>query len=130
MAKKNEDWRKAMRAARKDSGGDRYTRGRWCDSSTSGSGGNSGDASGASFFRLRPSDALLLASRVLRGRLGTLIAVSGIRGYQRLLTRFTGECPETVSCSAYTLDAVNRLGAHRGLRLGALRLRACGPATA
>ncbi|RJQ72362.1 membrane protein insertion efficiency factor YidD [Pseudonocardiaceae bacterium YIM PH 21723] len=124
---KRDDWRKAMDGARRDA--DDIRKPGMCDRM---SGGRSpsrnwtvpGEGSGGyNQFTLRPSTVLLLVSRVAPGR---PLTVLGLRFYRRLLARFTPVCPQPVSCSRYTLDAVHRFGARRGLRLGAARVRACG----
>jgi putative component of membrane protein insertase Oxa1/YidC/SpoIIIJ protein YidD len=68
---------------------------------------------------------LLLLSMVLPDAAAGSVAAA-IRFYRRRLTRYTRACPGTPSCSAYALAAVARLGARRGLRAAAQRLRACG----
>ena len=103
-----------------------------CDSSS----GDSGDSSGCDcdvpgcdcllFFRL--SALLGLVALLVPARDGGLVA-GLVRLYRRRLTRFTPTCPSTPSCSAYALDAIERLGPRRGLRAAAARVRSCGRAT-
>ncbi|MCY4486055.1 MAG: membrane protein insertion efficiency factor YidD [Deltaproteobacteria bacterium] len=51
-----------------------------------------------------------------------------IRGYQRLLSPLLPPCCRFFpTCSAYTLQAVDRHGVVRGLWLGALRILRCHP---
>jgi putative component of membrane protein insertase Oxa1/YidC/SpoIIIJ protein YidD len=75
----------------------------------------------------RLSSVLLLLSMVLPDAAAGSVAAA-IRLYRRRLTRYTPACPGTPSCSAYALAAVTRLGARRGLRAAAHRLRTCGTA--
>ena len=65
------------------------------------------------------------AALVLPASAGVPVAAAAIRFYRRLLSRFTPSCPSSPSCSAYALDAVQRLGARRGLAAAAARVRAC-----
>jgi hypothetical protein len=74
---------------------------------------------------LRISTVLAVVALVVPSGAGGLVGLA-IRGYRRWLTRFTPACPSTPSCSAYALAAVTRLGARRGLRAAARRLRRCG----
>jgi putative component of membrane protein insertase Oxa1/YidC/SpoIIIJ protein YidD len=69
---------------------------------------------------------LLLAGAVVLPDAATGPVTAALRLYRRRLTRFTPACPGTPSCSAYAQDAVARLGARRGLRAAARRVRACG----
>jgi hypothetical protein len=83
------------------------------------------DCGGCDFPLLRVSTLLALVALVVPARTGGLVEVL-IRGYRRWLTRFTPACPSHPSCSAYALGAVQTLGARRGLRAAARRVRACG----
>ena len=78
---------------------------------------------------LRVSSLLALVALVAPASTGGLVATVielAIRGYRRWLTRFTPACPSEPSCSAYALTAVTTLGARRGLRAAARRVRSCG----
>jgi hypothetical protein len=51
-----------------------------------------------------------------------------IRLYQLVISpHMAGACRHTPSCSAYALEAIERLGAWRGLLLAARRLMRCHP---
>jgi len=76
------------------------------------------------FLLLRLSLLLTVAALLLPASAGVPVAAA-IRFYRRLLTRFTPACPSTPSCSAYALDAVQRLGVRRGLAAAAARVCAC-----
>lgn len=96
-------------------------------------GGSSGDGCSACdllLMSLSLSAVLQLVAGVLPHRRGADVVVALIRGYQRLLTRFTPSCPQTPSCSAYAVDAVRSMGPRRGIRAAADRIRDCGPPTA
>ena len=55
-------------------------------------------------------------------------AIFAIRAYQVLLSPFAGgACRFTPSCSAYAMQAIERHGAGRGLRLAVLRVTRCHP---
>jgi putative membrane protein insertion efficiency factor len=74
------------------------------------------------------SSSLLLASRVSRTKKGSDRAVLGaIKAYRRVSPRLPTRCRYTPTCSAYGLEAVQRYGARKGLRLTAARLRRCRP---
>jgi putative component of membrane protein insertase Oxa1/YidC/SpoIIIJ protein YidD len=78
---------------------------------------------------LRVSSLLALVALVAPAGTGGLVATVielAIRGYRRWLTRFTPACPSEPSCSAYALTVVTTLGARRGLRAAARRVRSCG----
>ena len=78
---------------------------------------------------LRVSSLLAVVALVVPAGTGGLVASLvelAIRGYRRWLTRFTPACPSEPSCSAYALAAVTTLGARRGLRAAARRVRSCG----
>ena len=62
-------------------------------------------------------------------RLPARIAAGLIRFYQRHLSRLKGRpcCRFYPTCSRYTLEAVERFGAVRGLWLGMLRILRCNP---
>lgn len=51
-----------------------------------------------------------------------------IRGYQRFISPLLGSsCRFHPTCSQYTLEAVERYGAFKGLWLGAKRISRCHP---
>jgi len=100
-----------------------------CDSSGADSSGCDCDVPSCDcllFFRL--SALLGLVALLVPARDGGLVA-GLVRLYRRRLTRFTPACPSSPSCSAYALDAIERLGPRRGLRAAAARVRSCGRAT-
>ncbi|MEM1264234.1 MAG: membrane protein insertion efficiency factor YidD [Pseudomonadota bacterium] len=62
-----------------------------------------------------------------RGRLARLIVIA-VRGYQRFVSPwFASHCRYQPTCSQYMIDAVERYGAWRGVRLGLRRLGRCHP---
>ena len=83
------------------------------------------DCGGCDLLFLRVSTLLAFVALIVPVGTGGLVAAA-IRGYRRWLTRFTPPCPSEPSCSAYALAAVQTLGARRGLRAAARRVRACG----
>jgi hypothetical protein len=83
------------------------------------------DCGGCDFPLLRVSTLLAVVAVVVPAGTGGLVGAL-IRGYRQWLTRFTPACPSQPSCSAYALAAVQTLGARRGLRAAARRVRACG----
>ena len=83
------------------------------------------DCGGCDLLFLRVSTLLAFVALIVPVGTGGLVAAA-IRGYRRWLTRFTPSCPSEPSCSAYALAAVQTLGARRGLRAAARRVRACG----
>jgi putative membrane protein insertion efficiency factor len=71
------------------------------------------------------STSMLLAART---PVSQRAAASAIKGYRRFLSRrMPVKCRFTPSCSEFGLEAVTLLGARRGLRLTAARLRRCRP---
>jgi hypothetical protein len=78
------------------------------------------------------SSVLLGVSRLAHGRSSRTDATvtAAIRGYRRVSPRLPTRCRYTPSCSAYGLEAVQRYGTRRGLRLTAGRLRRCRPGVA
>ncbi|WP_372472139.1 membrane protein insertion efficiency factor YidD [Jidongwangia harbinensis] len=73
---------------------------------------------------------LLSTAMLLVGRLGPAdrAVLAAIRGYRRGISpRIPVRCRFEPSCSTYGLEAVQRYGARRGLRLAAARLRRCRP---
>jgi putative membrane protein insertion efficiency factor len=73
---------------------------------------------------------LLSTAMLLVGRVGPAdrAVVAAIRGYRRGISpRIPVRCRYEPSCSTYGLEAVQRYGARRGLRLTAARLRRCRP---
>ncbi|WP_233624812.1 membrane protein insertion efficiency factor YidD [Actinoplanes sp. ATCC 53533] len=76
------------------------------------------------------SSTLLALSRLggrRRGSRADAAVTAAIRGYRRISPRLPTRCPYTPTCSAYGLDAVQRYGTRKGLRLTAGRLRRCRP---
>ncbi|MEJ3657316.1 membrane protein insertion efficiency factor YidD [Actinomycetes bacterium KLBMP 9759] len=73
---------------------------------------------------LRLSSIMLFVAALVP-EAGGGVVLAAIRGYRRWLTRFTPRCPSPVSCSAYALDAVERLGPRKGLVAAAWRIRRC-----
>ncbi len=98
-------------------------------SSRDGDGCDACDACDFFLLSLQLSALLQVVAVVLPRRRGTSAVVALIRGYQRLLSRFTVRCPQSPSCSAYALDAVRTLGPRRGVRAAAARIGACGQPT-
>lgn len=88
--------------------------------------GDGCDACDLFLLSLHLSAVLHVLAAVLPRRRGTGAVVAVIRGYQRLLSRFTVRCPQTPSCSTYALDAVRASGPRRGLRAAAARISECG----
>lgn len=74
---------------------------------------------------LRVSTFLAVAALVVPAGAGGLVAAL-IRFYRRWLARLTPACPSSPSCSAYSLAAVQTLGARQGLAAAARRIRTCG----
>ncbi len=57
-----------------------------------------------------------------------IVAVEAIRWYQRAISPLLGPaCRYEPTCSHYTLQAVERFGAARGIWIGARRLLRCQP---
>ena len=55
------------------------------------------------------------------------VVIGAIRAYRRVSPRLPTSCRFTPTCSAYGLEAVQRHGARKGLRMTAGRLRRCRP---
>ena len=70
------------------------------------------------------STSMLLVARTGRGDRAVIAA---IRGYRVLSPRVPVRCRYEPSCSSYGLEAVQRYGTGKGLRLTAARLRRCRP---
>jgi putative membrane protein insertion efficiency factor len=59
------------------------------------------------------------------------LAVWTVRGYQRLISRYTpASCRFYPSCSQYGLQAIRRHGFLRGVALGTWRILRCNPFSA
>jgi putative membrane protein insertion efficiency factor len=71
--------------------------------------------------------ALLLALSRLSGARADAAVTGAIRGYRKVSPRLPTRCRYLPSCSAYGLEAVQRHGTRKGLRLTAARLRRCRP---
>jgi putative membrane protein insertion efficiency factor len=77
------------------------------------------------------SSAMLTMSRLAgAGRRSDRAVTAAIRGYRKVSPRLPTRCRYTPTCSAYGLEAVQRYGTRRGLRLTADRLRRCRPGVA
>jgi putative membrane protein insertion efficiency factor len=73
-----------------------------------------------------PSFAAELAAP--RPTFGVRVALVAVHAYQLLLSPFTGgACRFTPSCSDYAIEALNRHGAWKGLRLAVARVARCHP---
>jgi len=60
--------------------------------------------------------------------IATLPAIWAIRGYQKFLSPIFGRrCKYYPTCSEYTLIAVKRFGAIRGIGMGVWRILRCNP---
>jgi len=69
-----------------------------------------------------------MVSRVSRTKNGfDRVVLAVIKVYRRLSPRLATRCRFTPTCSAYGLEAVQRYGARKGLRLTAGRLLRCRP---
>jgi hypothetical protein len=99
---------------------------RTCSGRRGGGGSDGCDACDLLLMSLSLAAVLQVVAGVLPRRRGASAVVALIRGYQRLLTRFTPSCPQTPSCSAYAVDAVRRWGPRRGIHAAAARIRSCG----
>jgi putative membrane protein insertion efficiency factor len=67
---------------------------------------------------------------VSRGAVGVWsdrVVLGAIKAYRRVSPRLPTRCRYLPTCSAYGLEAVQRYGARKGLRLTAARLRRCRP---
>lgn len=74
------------------------------------------------------STSMLLVARAERVPRSQRVAIGAIRGYRRFLSpRVPVRCRFEPSCSTYGLEAVERYGTGKGLRLAAARLRRCRP---
>jgi putative membrane protein insertion efficiency factor len=74
------------------------------------------------------STSMLLVARLDEAGRTRRVVTSAIRGYRRVLSpRMPVRCRYEPSCSAYGLEAVERHGCGKGLRLTAARLRRCRP---
>ena len=62
-----------------------------------------------------------------RGSRADAAVTAAIRGYRLISPRLPTRCRYTPTCSAYGLEAVQRYGTRKGLRLTAGRLRRCRP---
>jgi putative membrane protein insertion efficiency factor len=69
-----------------------------------------------------------MTDATLRMSLAARACILGVRAYQRVLGPILGgQCRFTPSCSFYSIEAFERHGARRGLRLTARRLSRCHP---
>ena len=56
------------------------------------------------------------------------LALAGIRLYQMAVSPyFSGNCRHTPSCSYYAIEAIDKFGTFKGVRLAARRLVRCRP---
>ena len=62
-----------------------------------------------------------------RGSRADAVVTAAIRGYRLISPRLPTRCRYTPTCSAYGLEAVQRYGTRKGLRLTVGRLRRCRP---
>nr|WP_255657616.1 membrane protein insertion efficiency factor YidD [Actinoplanes sp. L3-i22] len=86
------------------------------------------DVPGCDLFRL----SSLLTVVALLGHRSTerpakRAVTAAIRGYRKVSPRLPTRCRYRPTCSAYALEAINRYGLGKGLRLTAGRLVRCGP---
>jgi hypothetical protein len=65
-----------------------------------------------------------------RGSRTVAVVTAAIRGYRVVSPRLPARCRYTPTCSAYALEAVQRHGTRKGLRLTAGRLLRCRPGVA
>lgn len=58
------------------------------------------------------------------------LIIKGVRVYQARFSVYVGsECAYDPTCSQYTIEALDRHGLFKGLRLGVTRLLRCRPGT-
>ncbi|MCW2139458.1 hypothetical protein BXY51_004019 [Actinoplanes cyaneus] len=86
------------------------------------------DVPGCDLFRL----STLLTIVALLGHRSTArpaerAVLAAIRGYRKVSPRLPTRCRFRPTCSAYAVEAIQRYGLGRGLRMAAARLRRCGP---
>ena len=61
-------------------------------------------------------------------RLPAMLAIGLVRLYQRFISPLTGpSCKFYPTCSAYTIEAIEKKGVVKGLLLGAWRILRCNP---
>lgn len=60
-------------------------------------------------------------------RVPAYLAVAAVKAYQIAASPFPSPCRFSPSCSQYTIEAITRHGALRGVLLGARRILRCHP---